>query len=45
MLNLICKLESKFRSEQKIVEMDEKVTFSTQLEEDVGTVILINKLL
>ena len=27
----------------KIVEMDEKVTLSTQLEEDVGAVILLNK--
>src|SRR5262245_47773744 len=27
----------------KIVETDEKVTLSTQLEEDVGAVILINK--
>ena len=27
----------------KIVEMDEKVTFNTQLEEDVGAVILLNK--
>lgn len=27
----------------KIVEMDEKVTLSTQLDEDVGAVILVNK--
>ena len=27
----------------KIVEMDEKVTLSTRLEEDVGAVILLNK--
>jgi len=27
----------------KIVEMDEKVTLSTQLEENVGPVILLNK--
>jgi heme-degrading monooxygenase HmoA len=27
----------------KIVEMDEKVPLKTQLEEDVGTVILLNK--
>ena len=27
----------------KLVEMDEKVTLNTQLEEDVGAVILLNK--
>jgi hypothetical protein len=27
----------------KIVEMDEKVILNTQLEEDVGAVILLNK--
>jgi quinol monooxygenase YgiN len=27
----------------KIIEMDEKVTLNTQLEEDVGPVILLNK--
>ena len=27
----------------KLVEIDEKVTFSKQLEEDVGAVILVNK--
>jgi hypothetical protein len=27
----------------EVTELDEKITFKTQLEEDVGAVILINK--
>jgi quinol monooxygenase YgiN len=44
--NFISKLESRFDSEQviKFVEMDEKVTLSKQMEENVeGSVIVINK--
>jgi hypothetical protein len=46
MLNLSSKLESEFRSDQKImiklVEMDEKLILSKQMEENVGNNIFLS---
>jgi hypothetical protein len=44
---LLARWKVRFGNERKImiklVEMDEKVTFPEQMEEDIGPVILINK--
>jgi hypothetical protein len=46
-LSLLTRSKVRFGSKRRIMikptEMDEKVTFSEQLEEDVGLVILIDK--